>query len=242
VLDQHLDVRDVAAPLDQRLEVGRTVQVALAVGRVLEELAEPREVTLGRVDVGAGLDRVEPRGLGRDPAVVGRARDEDVVAGPVGHDAEDRLDRATAGLDVDALVTDGVAVERRGVGAGDDVADPHVVVAQDQPAPLDGTGARREVVELEVTRLERVVGRARLVGEVPDRAVGDRAGHSAVVEQGRVGREALLAHQLLAEQVAVLVTKLGVALARQPTECSVVGHHVPFHCPIIGHTCPLSGG
>jgi hypothetical protein len=107
VLDQHLDVGALGL---ERL--GGTVQVALAVGRVLEELAEAREVALGRVDVGVGLDRVEPGRLGRHPAVVGRARDHDVVAGAVGHDAEHGLDGAAARLDVDALVADGVAVER----------------------------------------------------------------------------------------------------------------------------------
>ena len=43
---------------DERL--ARAVQVALAVRRVLEELAEPRQVALRRRDVGVGLDRVEP--------------------------------------------------------------------------------------------------------------------------------------------------------------------------------------
>ena len=61
-------------------------------------------------------------------------------------------------------------------------------------------------------------------GELPDLAVGDRARHAAAVEQRGVGREALLAHQLLAEEVAVVVAELRVALAGQPAECSVVGH------------------
>ena len=55
VLDEHLDV---GAVLDERLL--RAVQVALAVRRVLEELAEAGEVALGRRDVAVRLDGVEP--------------------------------------------------------------------------------------------------------------------------------------------------------------------------------------
>ena len=237
VLDQHLDVGAL-----RLVRLGGAVEVALAVGGVLEELPEAREVALGRVDVGVGLDGVEARRLGRDPAVVGGARDHDVVAGAVGHNAEDGLDRARAGLDEDALVADGVAVERGRVGARHDVGDADVVVAQDQPAALDRALAGGQVVQLQVARLERVVGRAGLVRELPDLAVGDRARHAAAVEQGGVGGEALLAHQLLTEEVAVLVAHLRVALARQPAEGSVVGHDGHSCLPIIGRERPLSGG
>ena len=88
VLDEHLDV---GALLHERL--GRPVQVALAVRRVLEELAEPGEVALRRRDVAVRLDGVEPRDLAvdvaRQPAVRGRPRDQHVVAGAVAEHAED---------------------------------------------------------------------------------------------------------------------------------------------------------
>jgi hypothetical protein len=111
VLDQHLDV---AAALHQWL--GGAVQVALAVRRVLEELAVAGEVALRRRDVAVRLDRVEPqRGAvrrRRHPPVRGRPRDHHVVTGVDLEMAEDRLDGGRAALDVDHLVADGVAVER----------------------------------------------------------------------------------------------------------------------------------
>src|SRR5699024_9007899 len=70
VLDVDLDV---ALLTQQRL--GRAVQVALAVGGVLEELAVARQVALGRGDVAVGLDGVQAGALALadDPAVDGRA-------------------------------------------------------------------------------------------------------------------------------------------------------------------------
>ncbi len=242
VLDQHVDVGDVAVARHQRVEVGGAVQVALAVRRVLEELPEARQVALGRVDVAVGLDGVEPARLGGHPAVGGRARDHDVVAGAVGHDAEDGLDGAGAVLDVDALVADGVAVERRGVGAGEDVGDPDVVVAEDQAATLDRAGAGLEVVQPQVARLERVVGRARLVGELPRPAVDERRRHAVVVEQGGVGGEALLPHQLLEVESALGIAVLGVPLRRDGSRAPVVRHRPRPVCeirPINGRVRPL---
>jgi hypothetical protein len=58
VLDVDLDV----GRLDD-LRVGRAAQVALAVRRVLEELAVLRQVALGRRDVAARLDGVQPQRL-----------------------------------------------------------------------------------------------------------------------------------------------------------------------------------
>ncbi len=197
---------------------------------MLEQLPVAREVALRRRDVGVGLDRVQPARLSRHPAVVGRARDQHVVLGPVGDRPEDRLDRARAGLDVDALVADGVAVERRRRRAGDDVADPDVVVAEHHPPALDGARTvalarrREEPVQREVARLERVVGRAGLVGQLPDLGVDDRRRDAPVVEQRRVGREALLPHQLLAVEVAVGVAVLDVALGRDRADAAVVRH------------------
>ena len=219
VLDQHLDV----LPLAQQRLVG-AVQVALAVRRVLEQLAVPRQVALGRGHVAAGLDRVEPRRLGRHPAVGGGARDHHVVAGSVGHGPEDRLHHPAAGLDEDALVTHGVAVVRRGLGAGAHVGDPHVVVAQQQPPTGDGVGGGGQVGQPEVAGLEGVVRRARLVGQLPHGAVHDGRRHPPVVEQRGVAGEALLPHQLLVVEPAVGVAVLGVSLARHLAEPSVVGH------------------
>ena len=138
--------------------LGRAVQVALAVRRVLEQLPVAGQVALRRRDVAVRLDRVELARLGRHPAVRGRARDDHVVAGAVGQHPEHGLDGAGAGLDVDALVADRVAVVRRRVDAGDDVPDPDVAVAQHQPPAGDRRPCRvGELVQLEVPRLQRVV-------------------------------------------------------------------------------------
>ena len=222
VLDQDLDV----LALDEQ-RTDRPVQVALAVRRVLEQLPVAREVALGRRDVAVGLDRVEPAGLRRQPAVGGGTGQQHVVTAPVGERPEDRLHGPTARLDVDALVTDRVAVERRGLGPGDHVGDADVVVGQDEPTAGDRVRAGRpleEPVQPEVSRLERVVGDPRLVGELPHVGADDRRGHPAVIEQRGVGREALLPHQLLVVQPAFGVAELGVPLGRDLADLPVVRH------------------
>ena len=172
VLDQHLHV---GATLDERFD--RAEQVALAVRRVLQELAEPGEVALRRGDVAVRLDRVEPGDLAvdvaGDPAMGGGTRDHDVVTGAVGQHSEGGLHGAGAVLDVHALVAHGVAV----VGArtvGDGVADPDVAVAQHQPPAGDRVATHGHVMELEVPRLERVVRCGPEVGQLPHLAVDDR--------------------------------------------------------------------
>ena len=124
------------------------------------------------------LDAVDPqRLLGRalrDPAVRRRPRDDEVVA--LGHveRAEDRLDPRPPALDVDALVADPVAVPRAG-SPGHGVRDAHVAVAEDEATAGDDVGVLHvlgveQVVQLEVPRHQRVVGRRRQVADRPTRA------------------------------------------------------------------------
>ncbi|MEH3032486.1 MAG: hypothetical protein PGN07_00220 [Aeromicrobium erythreum] len=198
---------------------------------MLEQLAEAREVAPGRGDVAVGLDRVEPARTGSrvgHPPVGRGAGDHDVVAGAVRQRAEDGLDRPVACLDVDALVADRVAVVPGG-SARHDVADADVAVAEDEAAVghrvgLVGRGVVEEVVQRQVPGLERVVRGRRLVRDLPDLARDDRRGDGAVVEQGGVGGEPLLAHELLVEQGAVGVAELGVALAGHGPDLAVVRH------------------
>jgi len=69
-----------------------------------------------------------------------------------------------------------------------------------------------------------VVRDERLVGQLP-LAIGDHRGRDVdVVEQRRVRREALLAHQLLVVEGAVGRAVLGVALRRDVPRRAVVGH------------------
>src|SRR4051794_35142503 len=72
--------------------------------------------------------------------------------------------------------------------------------------------------------LERVVGAACLVGQLPYPGVDDGRRHAPVVQQRRVRGEALLAHQLLAVEVALLVAVLGVPGRWHRTHAAVVGH------------------
>ena len=229
VLDVHVDVLLVD---EQRLR--RTAQVALAVGRVLEQLAVAGEVALRRGDVAARLDRVETRGLAlaQHPPVDRRAGDDRVVALGDLERAELRLEQRGSALDVDALVTDGVLVQRgREPDVG--VGDAHVTVAEDEPT----TGHRvrpgsllvgEEVVEPEVPGEQRLVGRERLVGQLPRSRPDDARRDVPVVEQRAVGAEALLAHELLGEDAAVGVLEEGVPLVRHGSDLAVVGHGLSF--------------
>src|SRR5699024_12596431 len=67
------------------------------------------------------------------PAVGGGARGDRVVAAAGVEGADDGFQAGGAGLDVDAFVADAVAVPLRG-GAGHDVGDAYVVVAEDEAA------------------------------------------------------------------------------------------------------------
>ena len=229
MLDQHLDVR----ALDEQRR-RRPVQVALAVRRVLEQLAVAGQVALRRRDVAVGLDGVEraPALHRRHPPVGRRARDDDVVAGAASSSvAEDGLDGGRAGLDVDALVADRVAVERATAHAGDDVGESarrrcrarsrRPVTASTPVAPSSNSSCS--------SRWRGVSG---WLGARPGRAaptashVDDRRRDAAVVEQRRVGGEALLPHQLLVVQVPLGGAVLGVPLGRDAAGSAVVRHVV----------------
>ena len=225
MLHEHLHVR-VELVGDQRPV--RALDVALAVGRRLEELAVARQVPGGRRDVRVRLDHVAAQRLvaARDPAVGGRAGEEHVVAAGDRERAEDRLDHAPPGLDVDALVADRVAVEGRRL-PGDDVGDPDVRVPQHEPPARHGVGglpllAGEEAVQVEVSRQQRLVHRRGEVAGRPRGGVDDRRGDREVVEDRGVRAEALLAHHLLGVQGAGVVPVLGVALRGHVPDPSVV--------------------
>ncbi len=230
--------RAVAPVLHEHLDVGALDQERLGRVRAGRARSTARARAAGRSGRGtasAGRRGCSPRSRracsarpGSQRCVVARGT-SDVVAGPVGQHAEHRLDGAAALLDVHALVADRVAVVRRD-RVGDDVGDPHVAVAEHQPPALHGVDrplgvlGPEQPVQLEVPRLERVVRGDGQVGQLPDLAVDDRRRHAAVVEQGGVGGEALLPHQLLEAQRAVLVAERGVPLLRDLADLAVVRH------------------
>ncbi len=158
-----------------------------------------------------------------------RHRQQHIVAGLRCERSEDGFDGGRAGFDVHHLVTDDVAVQRR-LRRRHHVRDAHVGVAEDQAPPGDDIGVRphllggEQLVKLQVPRLERVVRGGRLVRQLPHGGVDDRGRDVPVVQQRRVGREALLTHQFLVVEVAVLVAVLSVTLRRDDAELSVERH------------------
>ena len=211
---------------------------------LLEQLPVLGQVAARRVDVAVGLDGVDADRLvaRRHPAVDGRARDDHVVALVHVDVPELGLHGGRPGLDVAALVADGVLVERAGLGRRD-IADPDVAVAKEQASVADGVealalGLGGQVVGLEVARQQGVVGRERLVRQLPGTHVDDRAGDVAVVEQARVRAEALLTHELLVVEVALGGAVLRVALGRDAARAAVVSHDVSSLAQLI-HQCTI---
>jgi hypothetical protein len=129
---------------------------------VFEELAVPRQVLRGRCHVAAAGDhqRTERLISADDPAVGGRRRHDDVVAGADLQTAEHRVEAGVAVLDVDQLVADGVAVQRA-VAARVDPGHLDVVVGEQHPTTRDSVDIGAEVDRrgADVPRCERHVGR-----------------------------------------------------------------------------------
>ena len=231
--------RPLRSPMpDQHLDVGalremhglRDAKVALAVRRVLEELAPGREVAPRRVDVRARLDDegAQRSVVGGHPAMGHGPWDEDVVALTNRQNAQPRFERRRAGLDVAELVTDRVPVQRRHL-TRDGVADADVGVAEHGPPAGDGVEglpvlARDQVVQAQVPGEQGVVGVQGPVGQLPRLGGDERRWHVAVVEQGRLRGEPLLAHQLLEEEAARFVAVLDVPLRRDVADSAVMRH------------------
>ena len=243
VLEVDLDAgaRRVVARVVGEERLGGHAQVALAVRRVLQELALRGEIPLRRADVAVGLDDVEPGGLGAgDPAVDDGAGDEHVVA--LGHveGAQLGLDAGRAAFDVDQLVAQGVLVQRR-IAPRHDVRQPHVGVAEQQAAAADrvdaGGGVRgEEVVRPQVPRQQGRVGGQGLVRELPAAGADDRGRDAPVVEQRGVGGEALLADEFLIAEGALLVGVHRVPMAGDRPDLAVIGHN----CLLGGDVSPAT--
>ena len=135
--------------------------------------------------------------LGRE--AVGRAaRDDDVVALPVGQVAEDRLQRPAALVHEDDLVALAVPVEEvHRLGRAAEL-DLDVVVPHEQAAAADRVAAGLDLVRAEVTRVRRApIPRGR---SARTRDLLHAAGRVEVVEDRLVPGEALEAHDLLGQK------------------------------------------
>src|SRR5450759_4095953 len=235
VLD--VDVRDQigwsARALGQQGSLGQS-DIPFAVWSMLEQLTVLAQVALWWGNVRARLDAVGAQRLlsGGYPTVGRRSRNDQIVATGNVKTTEYSLDSSGAALDEHALVTNSIAIERAW-RVSHDVGDPNVPVAQNElsaghrvnPSPgfID-----EEVVQLEVTRQQGVVGRRRQrVPEVPRSGLADGRGKVPVIEQRRVRGEALLPHQLLVEETAISGAVLRVPLVGHVADPLVVRHGRP---------------
>jgi hypothetical protein len=198
------------------LQRRRRVEVALGERRVLQQLAVAVAIAARRLDLAGRVERQPGLRTAVHPHPVGRAaRDHDIVVARVGQRPEDRLHGARSLVDEQHLVALAVAIE--GVELLRRLADGdlNVVVEHQDAAPEDrvaGGAQRRGVRQPVHVRVgDPLVQRERL-----ERAdLGDVAGRAHVMEDRLVAGEALVAHDLLDEQPAILVAELGMALGRQ---------------------------
>ena len=159
----HLDVDAELALVGPGRDLVGEPDVALRVGRVLEQLAVVVAVALGRLDLRRALEVEHPLGaprVGRQPP--GRAdRQDEVVAGAVADRPEVRVEQALALVDVEQLVGLAVAVED-GLGhrlGGADDAHHDVAVEEERDAPGD-----RVAVRLDAGRVDQPVVVVAVVG------------------------------------------------------------------------------
>ena len=220
-LDAHLEL----PALHVRLEPLRTADVALAVGRVLEQLPVLVPVAPRRLDLGHRFDDQEALVAGvHHHAVGGAARQDHVVAGPVGERAEDRLEASGSEVNEVQLVALAVPVEIVHARGGPTDGERDVGVPQQDLPRLDGIGAGPGVAGEQVMVAERLArGERNLrVAHFPDALHQGRS--VVVIEQGAHAAETLAPHELLAEQRAVGLPELGVALVGDEPQGVIHGH------------------
>ena len=192
-------------------------QVALAVRRVLEQLPEPRQVPLRRRDVRVGLDRIRAQ---RDPAASGaEPTDASSPAGSPRSRPDRRRTRRTPSRPAPAPAprTRTRRRSRCGTRATSRAPTPHTRCARRRCRGRAAVRSPGRSVALAAASNRSCRRRCRgtsgwfgVVDRSPidhTRRVDDRRRDVAVVEQRRVGREALLAHQLLVVERALLTAR-----------------------------------
>jgi hypothetical protein len=222
VADAHLDL--VVALVAVGVQRRRRVDVAVVVRRALEQLAVLVAVTLRDLDQARRLeDEVALLVRLGDEAVRRAARDDEIVAVLVREVAEDRLERAGAFVDEDALVA--LAVPEEGLHPLGRAAerDLDVVVPHQEPSAADRVAAGRDVGGLEVPVRVRVGHPLVALDRLERAELLDAAGRLEVVQDRLHPGEALHAHDLLGQERAV-VPELDVALARDVAEALVERH------------------
>ena len=218
----------------------RGVQVALAVRRMLEQLAVVVAIALRRLDLRRRLEVQDPlvrAGIGVQPP--GRPdRQDQVVARAVAERSEDRVAEAGALVHEEHLVGDAVPVEEpvgHRTGRADHAEHDVVVEIEGHPAG-DHVPARWQPAGLgEPVAMKTVVGRFEL--DLPNRFDAVRARRRRqVIEERAAPGETLDAEQLLRVQAAVGRPMLGMALPRDAAAGHVV-HALPPRAPGVCRRC-----
>ena len=214
----------VAMVGDRRHLVGRA-DVAVVVGRVLQQLAVLVAIAPRRLDLGRALQPQHPLldARCRHEPIGGADGDDQVVAGAVLDRAEVRLQRARALVHEEHLVRHAIAVVVTHRLRRADHPERHVGVEEERHAPGQRvTGGFERLGVDQVMPMRRGaagVGRLDLHGtRVVDLVrLGRRR---VVVEERRASGEALDPEELLRVQRSVVAAELGVAL---------VGHASALH-------------
>lgn len=220
-LDQDLEF----AGLGEGLEVDRRADVALAVGRMLQQLAELIPVALGRGDLAARLDDEEAAFLGVEAHAPGGAvGNDEVVAGIEVEPAELRLQRALALVHEPDLVGLGVAIEKVHALRRARHAEGDVVVAEKGPARRDRIAAVGHAFGGERAVADGAEGGVFDGLRLHELCLHDPRRQEVMVEDGLDAVKSLQAHQLLAVERAVGLAELGVPLVGDLAETVVVAH------------------
>ncbi len=202
------------------------MEVALAVRRMLQQLAVVVPVALRRFDLRRRLEIQDPllAACIRVEAPGRPDRQDQVVARAIGDRAEDRVADPGPFVDEQHLVGDTVAIEpalRHRSGRPDDAEDDVAVEVQRHPAG-DRVAARLEPAGLrQAVAVEPVIGRLEL--DARARLDPMRLGRrDQVVQERAAAAEALDAEQLLGIERPVGRPVLGMALARHRPTLDVI--------------------
>ena len=222
---------ELAVGLD-RLELGRAVEVALGVRRVLEQLAVAVAVAVGRLDL-AGRVEADPElldVLGQAPAVRRPARDDDVVLL-----AEGQASRTSCAA---RPRRGGCRRPRRPRRCGRSPRGPRSACRSRPRCRALNISSRRPLIASppESTGLASASRCTWVSGTHSSRTIGvkladlrEPAGRVQVVEDRLVAREALVAEDLLGQQRAV-APRLGMTLRGHVAEADVAHRCPPRGC------------
>src|SRR3954452_2693342 len=237
----HAHLHRELALLAVRVQLGRRMDVAVVVRRALEHLAVLVPIAARDLDQAGRLEHEVALLLALGAEPVGRpARDDEIVALPVRHVAEDGLERARSFVHEDDLVALAVAEEVVHLLLRAAEGDLDIVVPHQHAPPGDLVPLRVDVVRLEVAMRVRV-GNPFVVLQLLEVAdLHDAAGRLEVVQDRLHPDEALHPHDLFGQELSV-VTELDVALPRNVPQALVKRHAYRISAAIWASLVPTAG-